>query len=245
MQVFAHRGASGYAPENTLAAIKKAVQLGSMAIEIDVHNVEGQLYVFHDRRLDGISTGTGLIEEVSQAYLATVRVGAEPIPTLWEILAYLQHFDCIVNIELKGMNSLTPFLSLYPNILSKLNFSADKLLISSFNHHFVASVKQQFPQALVAPLIEGIPVDNAALVSQLQAYSLHLSLSFITSDIVIDAHQRGAKVYVYTVDDAADIAYLAKLGVDGIFSNYPDISQQVIEQLSRKAHTLYSSIQVT
>lgn len=228
MRVFAHRGASGYAPENTLAAVKKAIELGITAIEIDVHNVEGELYLFHDRRLDNKSSGTGLIEEVSQDYLASVTVDGEPIPKLWDLLLYLQGSDCLLNIELKGMSSLIPLLNLYPRILTELDFKAEQLLISSFNHHFIAAVKQQYPQALVAPLIEGIPEDDAALVSRLNADSLHLSLSFITAEIVADAHRQGAKVYVYTVDNPQDIQYLMALGVDGIFSNYPDLSQQVI-----------------
>ncbi|QYK01905.1 glycerophosphodiester phosphodiesterase [Shewanella psychrotolerans] len=229
MLVFAHRGASGYAPENTLAAIKKAVELGVTAIEIDVHNVEGELFVFHDRRLDGKSSGTGLIEEVSQTYLASLTVDGEPIPKLWDLLVYLQDFDCLLNIELKGMKSLQPFLNLYPQILTQLNFTPEKLLISSFNHHFIKAVKQQYPQTLVAPLLEGIPVDDAAIVSHVNAYSLHLSLSFITAELVVDAHRRGAKVYVYTVDNPQDIHYLMGLGVDGIFSNYPDLIQQIID----------------
>ncbi|QYJ86745.1 glycerophosphodiester phosphodiesterase [Shewanella mesophila] len=229
MRVFAHRGASGYAPENTLAAIKKAIELGITAIEIDVHNVEGELCVFHDRRLDGKSSGTGLIEEVSQSYLASLNVDGEPIPKLWELLVYLQDFDSLLNIELKGMRSLKPFLNLYPQILTKLNFKPEQLLISSFNHHFIKAVKQQYPHALVAPLLEGIPEDDAAIVSHLEAYSLHLSLSFITAELVADAHRRGAKVYVYTVDNPEDINYLMGLGVDGIFSNYPDLSQQTID----------------
>lgn len=229
MRVFAHRGACGYAPENTLAAIKKAVELGITAIEIDVHNVEGELFVFHDRRLDGKSTGTGLIEEVSKTYLASITVDGEPIPSLWELMVYLQDFEVLLNVELKGMKSLEPFLNLYPQILTKLNFKPEQLLISSFNHHFIKAIKQRYPQALVAPLLEGIPENDAAIVSHLDAYSLHISLNFITTQLIADAHRRGAKVYVYTVDNPQDINYLIGLGVDGIFSNYPDLSQQTID----------------
>ncbi|MCG9697494.1 glycerophosphodiester phosphodiesterase family protein [Shewanella sp. Isolate11] len=233
MQVFAHRGASGYAPENTLAAMKKAIALGITAIELDVHNVEGELYVFHDRRLDGKSSGVGLIESVSQAYLSTINVEGEPIPKLWELLVYLKPYQPVVNIELKGMASLAAFIELYPKVLSQLDYKPQQLIISSFNHGFIREVKQQFPQALVAPLIEGIPDDGAALASRLRAYSLHLSLSFLTQEIIDDAHQRGIKVFVYTVDNPQDIAMLAAMGVDGIFSNYPDKSLQQIKQISQ------------
>ncbi len=232
MQIFAHRGASGYAPENTLAAMIKSIELGIFAIELDVHNVEGELYVFHDRRLDGKSTGTGLIEQVSQTYLDKVRVNGQPIPKLWDLLVYLQEYKPIINIELKGMNSLEAFISLYPKLLTQLHYQPEQLLISSFNHVFIQSVKQHFPYALVAPLIEGIPYNGAILASQLQAYSLHLSLSFLTQEIIDDAHRRGIKVYVYTVDNPQDITMLYSMGIDGIFSNYPDKSRQLINQLN-------------
>ncbi|MCG9755392.1 glycerophosphodiester phosphodiesterase [Shewanella insulae] len=231
MRVYAHRGASGYGAENTLAAIKKSVALGCNAVEIDVHSVEGELYVFHDRRLDGKSTGTGLIEAVTQEYLARVTVDGEPIPKLWELLEYLQPFDALINIELKGLNSIGPFMALYPEILEKLNYRGDQLLISSFHHGFLFALRQAFPDAKLAPLIEGVPEDMAAIVTRLQAFSLHLSVNFVTRELVQDAHARGAKVFVYTVDNRDDIHYLSQMGVDGIFSNFPDVSADCVHQL--------------
>lgn len=231
MRIYAHRGASGYVAENTLAAIKKSVQLGCNAVEIDVHSVEGELYVFHDRRLDGKSSGFGLIEEVSQEYLASVTIDGEPIPKLWDLLVYLQPFNALINIELKGLNSIEPFMALYPKILSQLSYRADQLLISSFHHGFLFTLRQAYPEAVLAPLIEGVPEDLAAIVTRLNAFSLHLSINFVTRDLVEDAHARGAKVFVYTVDNRDDIHYLAQMGVDGIFSNFPDVSADCVHQL--------------
>ncbi|WP_282110192.1 glycerophosphodiester phosphodiesterase [Shewanella algicola] len=225
MLVFAHRGASGYVPENTLAAMDKALELGAKAIEIDVHCVEGELVVFHDRRLEGKSNGYGLIHLSTKADLCKVTVGGESIPSLWEVLTHIDcisNGDCIVNIELKGVGCVEPFIDMYPQLLSSLNFTAQQLLISSFNHLYLAQIKQQLPQVVIAPLLGGIPTDLAKVVSDLHAYSLHLDAAFISQAIVDDAHQRGAKVYVYTVDNAEDINTLKAIGVDGIFSNYPD-----------------------
>lgn len=229
MLIFAHRGASGYQVENTLAAMAKALELGAKAIELDVHNVEGELVVFHDRRLDNKSSGTGVIHTVTKDYLAGINVKGEPIPTLWQILELIAG-RCTVNIELKGINTVQPLVDLYPKVLSELGFTEDQLLISSFNHLYLSDIKRALPQALVAPLLASIPLDGATVVSQLHAYSLHLDVSFISQALVDDAHQRGAKVYVYTVDHSDDIHALKQMGVDGIFSNYPDRAMEALTQ---------------
>jgi glycerophosphoryl diester phosphodiesterase len=111
---------------------------------------------------------------------------------------------------------------MYPRVLNELGFSNQQLLISSFNHLYLSQVKQHLPQVLIAPLLGGIPLDLAQVVTDLQAYSLHLDVAFISQAIVDDAHRRNAKVYVYTVDNSDDIQTLKAMGVDGIFSNYPD-----------------------
>ncbi|WP_108945450.1 glycerophosphodiester phosphodiesterase [Shewanella halifaxensis] len=222
MKIFAHRGASGYVAENSLAAFAKSIELGATAVELDIHLVEDELYVFHDRRLEPKSSGFGLIEMMTKTQIEQLNVDGEPIPTLIQVLQLLRPHNTLVNIELKGLACLEEFIALYPKLLNELNYPADKLLISSFNHPFLAKVKQQFPGALIAPLIEGVPLDLAAVVTQLSAYSIHLGLSFTTQEMVDDAHLRGAKVYVYTVDNLQDIDMLKRMGVDGIFTNYPD-----------------------
>ena len=230
MLVFAHRGASGYAPENTVKAMQLALSLGAKAIELDVHNVDGELMVFHDRRLDNKTNGQGLIHQKSLSELSKITLDGEPIPSLWQILESLSPKP-LVNIELKGVNCLEPFLRIYPKIIEQLEYKAEQLLISSFNHLFLAKVKQVFPNARVAPLVEGIPLGLANVGTELNASSIHLDINFITPEIVADAKKRKLKVYVFTVDHADDIKYLNQLGVDGIFSNFPDKALQVISKL--------------
>lgn len=222
MMIFAHRGASGYLAENSLAAFAKAIELGATAVELDIHLVEDELYVFHDRRLDPKSTGVGLIEQYTKQALSLITIDGEPIPTLVQVLNLLKPHNTLVNIELKGLGCLEAFIDLYPKLISELKYDSSKLLISSFNHPFLACLKQQCPNALVAPLIEGVPLELANVVSQLDAYSIHLGLSFTTQEMVDDAHKRGAKVYVYTVDNLEDLDMLKLMGVDGVFTNYPD-----------------------
>ena len=191
MLIFAHRGASGYQAENTLIAMQAALDLGAKGIELDVHNVEGELVVFHDRSLEGKSTGKGLIKHKTLAELQCFTVKEQPIPTLWQVLS-LVNGQCIVNIELKGDNTTTPLIAMYSDIINKLNFAPEQIIISSFNHPYLAQVKQALPHAYIAPLLGGIPLDLAQSATDLQAYSIHLDLSFINQAIVDDAHQRGA-----------------------------------------------------
>ncbi|SQH75106.1 putative Glycerophosphoryl diester phosphodiesterase [Shewanella benthica] len=229
MIIFSHRGASGYAPENTMAAMKKAIELGAHAIEFDIHNVEGELYVFHDCHLDNKTNGTGLIEEVSRSYLDSLRVEGEPIPTLWQVMNYLNQHNCLVNIELKGMNCLEVFIDTYPKLINQLNFSSEKLIISSFHHGFLEKFRQRFPQALVAPLFRGVAWGSLQTSRRLDAYSLHLSLSCLTQEIVTQAQSRGLKVFIYTVDEASDMAQLQQMGVDGIFTKFPDRAMKALQ----------------
>ncbi|MFQ6371645.1 glycerophosphodiester phosphodiesterase [Shewanella sp. YIC-542] len=233
MLVFAHRGASGYAPENTLKSMLLAQELGADGVELDVHNVQGELLVFHDRQLAHKSDGSGLIHHKSLQEISALRVGGETIPTLRQVLQALAG-RITVNVELKGIGCVAPFLNQYPSYLHELGYQPQQLLISSFNHPYLRQVKQRFPDACVAPLLASIPEDLAYCASALKACALHLDINFISKQLVADAHQRGMKVNVYTVDDIDDIRALQQLGVDGIFSNFPDKARQVLAEPSTR-----------
>ncbi|MCL1124579.1 glycerophosphodiester phosphodiesterase [Shewanella surugensis] len=222
MMIFAHRGASGHAPENTLAAMKKAIALGATAVELDIHNVKGELYVYHDRRLNNAKMHYPLIEQTNIHTIQHTQVEGEAIPSLWQVMDYLKQHPCTVNIELKGLNSLQPFMELYPKLINDLGFKAEQLLISSFHHPFLATFRQSFSQAYLAPIVAGVPLSLAKVATTLGAYSIHLNLNFVTPEMIIDAHNRGIKVFVYTVNDLDDMSHLYQAGVDGIFTNYPD-----------------------
>lgn len=250
MQIFAHRGASGYAPENTLAAMDKALALGIFDLEIDVHACDGELLVFHDRRMEKMSSETGLIHTSPITKVKRAKIQGEPIATLWQLMSYVygqSHGQAKVNIELKGNTCLAPFLALYPRLINEIGYDKSQLLISSFNHPMLAKFASEFPSAIIAPLISGIPLNGAEIVSQLKAYSLNISLDFITHELIQDAHQRGAKVFVYTVDNVDDIHALQCAGVDGIFSNFPDrakaaqlpmdkLSTDELEEIKKRYH---------
>jgi len=216
-----HRGAMGHAPENTLKFIHKALDLGAPCVEIDVYYVDGQLVVFHDNRLDRTTNGTGYVLEQKFNYLRTLDAGeGEKIPTLQEVFEAI-NLRAGVNIELKGPGTAGPVAEFISGV-QEAGWNDDLILVSSFNHRELALLRRLDPGVKIGALSGGLPVDDAAFAESLGAYSVHPFLDFIDGRFVDDAHSRGLRVFVYTVDYPEDIRKMRELGVDGVFTNYPE-----------------------
>lgn len=234
MKVIAHRGASGEYPENTLMACRQAIVQQTDAIEIDVFAVENQLVVIHDHHLERTTNGQGNLYQHTLESLQQLDSGlGEHIPTLWQVLQLVQH-QCKLNIELKGHNTVAPLLHTLEKAEQQLRFNTQDLLISSFNHHLLYDIYQHRPDLKLGALTASIPLDYAHFATELNAYSVHCAVDFVNAAMVQNAKQRGLKVFVYTVDKPDDIHTMLQLGVDGIFTNYPARSRQIISDLSQK-----------
>ncbi|WP_163934319.1 glycerophosphodiester phosphodiesterase family protein [Paraferrimonas sp. SM1919] len=221
MKIIAHRGASGLAPENTLKAMELALQSEACAIEIDVYSSHGQLMVIHDRWLHKRTNGIGQIHQTSLEKLAVLDAGeGQNIPSLRQLLSFIDG-RCDVNIELKGADTAVALIDEIGYAIAHSHFDKSQFLISSFNHHLLQQVHNLDPQLKIGALTAGLPLDYCAFAEQLNAYSVHCDVDFINAAMVTDAHQRGLKIFVYTVDEEEDIKTLQKLNVDGIFSNFP------------------------
>ena len=232
MLIFAHRGASGVEPENTLRAIKTALDANVDGIEIDIHEVDGKLLVIHDRWLHRTTSGTGQIFQHNYEHLRTLDAGqGETIPTLDEVFSLVAG-RCKINLELKGINNISLLYSYIDNAIETTNLIIDDILISSFNHRLLYAINQQRPEFAIGALTACYPLDYAKFAEKLNAYSVHLDVNFISKHFVSDAHQRGLKVFVYTVDEFEDIKTMKALGVDGIFSNFPTRSKSHLVHLS-------------
>jgi len=230
MLIFAHRGASADAPENTLLAIKKALAIGVDGIEVDVHAHGDELVVIHDRWLRRTTDGSGQLRDYSFAQLRRLNAGqGQKIPTLREVIDTIDG-QCLLNIELKGIDDVQPVLRLVELATAQLNFQPHQFLLSSFNYHLLAEIKQRRPAIATGALTASCPLDYAAFARHLQAYSVHIALDVVNADFVADAKRQGLQVYVYTVDQEQDMHTLAQWGVDGVFTNDPD------KALVRRAH---------
>jgi glycerophosphoryl diester phosphodiesterase len=232
MLIFAHRGASGVEPENTLRSIRTALAAEVDGIEIDIHEVDGQLFVIHDRWLHRTTSGHGQIFNYDYQYLRSLDAGGgEVIPTLDEVLKLVAG-KCTINIELKAVKNLTLLFSYIDEAIKTTALLSNDVLFSSFNHRLLHAIKQQRPDFAIGALTACYPLDYAKFAEQLNAYSVHLDVDFISEHFVADAHRRGLKVFVYTVDELEDINAMKHLGVDGIFSNYPTKAKSHIAHLN-------------
>lgn len=221
MKVFAHRGASGNHPENTLRAIKAALDGDCDGIEIDIQSCKDDFVVLHDSWLERTTTGLGKVSSYRFSELASVDAGqGEPIPSLQQVFDLVgQH--CELNIELKHIENLAGLVKLIQHNIALGTISAEQLIISSFNHPMLQQIKHALPTIRIGALTASIPLDYALFAENLGAFSVNVDKDFVDAAFVTDAKQRGLKVFAYTVDKQEDIALMQTLGVDGIFSNYP------------------------
>jgi len=222
----AHRGGPQFAdsslPENSLAAIARALELGVYAVEIDVFQIQGELLVTHDRRLGRVVSGEGIITEQPLSYLREQRLeNGEPIPTLQQVLELVGD-KALLNIEIKGANSVPALKKIMNEYVSSHQGNYEQYIISSFDHQQLFQAMQQLPHIKRAVLIEGIPLDYAACCEPLNAYSFNTHLSFLTPELIQDAQKRGLKNWVYTVNHEDDWKTMMSLGVDAVFTDKPD-----------------------
>jgi glycerophosphoryl diester phosphodiesterase len=211
----------GHAPENTLASFSKAMELGAHCVELDVYFVEDQLVVFHDDHLDRTTNGQGLLMDKSLAFLRSLDAGqGEKIPTLREVCDLLDA-RVGINIELKGPGTAGPVVHFTHSLLSA-GWKPAQILVSSFDHDQLQQCRELDGEMKLGVLFNGPISNHLEFAKKIKATALHPSLQNTDAALVGAAHRGGFKVLVFTVNSDADIARMAKLGVDGIFTNYPD-----------------------
>lgn len=218
-----HRGACGYAPENTLASFEKAVELGVDMIELDVFVcASGELVVIHDHRVDATTNGSGYVDQMSLWSLKNLDAGGgQQIPMLREVFDLVNRRVCI-DIELKAEGTAQAVAELIAEYILLRGWRYEDFIVTSFNHHELRLFKSLVPEVSIGALYTGIPLDYAQCAQKLAADYMVVSSQFINQQFVDDAHARGVQIFVYTVDHPEDISRMKVLGVDGICSNYPD-----------------------
>ena len=218
-----HRGACGYEPENTLLSFKKALELGVDMIELDVYRLQdGHVIVIHDDKVDRTTNGTGYVWNKRYDEIKKLDAGeGEQVPSLEEVLNLINR-KAKVNIELKGEGTAEAVAEIIKAYIKDKGWEMNDFLVSSFNHPELIKLKKRLPQIRIGALITGIPVDYAKFAEDMNAYSVNLCIEFINKEFVEDAHKRGLKVFVWTANELDDIARMQELGVDGLFTNFPD-----------------------
>ncbi len=215
-----HRGARGHEPENTLRSIRRALELGADGVEIDVWFVDGELVVIHDAKLERTTNGRGYVSRKTFAELRALDAGSgERIPTLREVFEAVDR-RAFINIELKGRRTAGPVVALIREFIDRLRWAPDRFLVSSFHRRELKQIVD--PSVRIGMLCaRPTPLWHVS-ARRLGAWSVHPAARHVTVRFVEDAKRRGFKVFVYTVNTAVEIARMRGLGVDGIFTDFPE-----------------------
>jgi glycerophosphoryl diester phosphodiesterase len=215
-----HRGACGHEPENTLRSVRRALELGAHGIEIDVHCAGGELMVIHDAKLERTTNGRGYVARKSFADLRALDAGqGELIPTLREVFETVNR-KAFINIELKGKRTAAPVVALIREFVTNHGWRYEDFMISSFNRGELRAVTD--PKIPIALLLTRPTRLYALSARRVRATAVNPAARFVTARFVEDAHRRGLRVFAYTVNTPAEIARLQRVGVDGVFSDFPE-----------------------
>ena len=220
---YGHRGAMGHAPENTIASIKKALELGVDGIEIDVFKCKtGEIIVFHDKKINNLTNSKGYIEQKTLSEIRALKVnGKEPIPTLDEVLKYIDG-TVNLNIELKGKNTSEGVFYIMKKAIENGRWKADQLFVSSFVWDELRDFKKLTTEFGIAVLTEKNPLDAIPVARELNAFAINPKHSHLTQEIINDIHSEGFEILTWTVNKKNRIEELISWKVDGIITDFPD-----------------------
>lgn len=239
--IFAHRGASSHAPENTLAAFQLAVDHGARALELDVQlTKDKEVVVFHDTHLGRTTNGSGRIKDLTLAEVKRLNAGIsfspgyqnQKVPTLAEVFDLIGR-DILINIELKNLGApLNDLPGRTASVIRACN-AADRVLISSFNSVALARFHREMPgiprgflleTALMANLYSNLP----RLTARMQ--SIHLPYPSLNPFLIAAFKKAGKLVFSYTLNHTKDILSAVKMGIDGFFTDDPGFATRILEQ---------------
>jgi len=228
-KIYAHRGASEHAPENTMAAFQLAMDQHADGIELDAMlSGDGHVVVIHDDTVDRTTNGSGRVREMSIELIQSLDAGSgERIPTLVEVFEQFGG-KFLINIELKNYATIFDALPLKVAKLINTYGLVDSVLISSFNPFNFKRIRRLVPDVTIGLLTQ--PQKAKFWMWRLFKYdALNPHFSDVDETLVKALHSRGLQVNVWTPDDAEEIIRLAALRVDGIITNRPQRARETLE----------------
>lgn len=229
MLAIAHRGASGYAPENTFAAFRKAVAMGASFIETDLQlSRDARFVAIHDPTVNRTTNGQGSVHDMTLGELRRLDAGSwfgsefagERIPTLEEILEFAKKHDVVFYLEMKPSGSWGGEHALISAVRDAGEIA--RTVVISFDPVILASTRRIEPTLMTGLLYEGQipnPLDKAV---EIGARQLAVRGDLVTPRLLREARQRDLQVVCWTVNQPAHMRLLVEAGVDGVISDYPD-----------------------
>ncbi|KAF0822394.1 Glycerophosphoryl diester phosphodiesterase [Cytobacillus firmus] len=235
MDNIAHRGATGYAPENTIAGFDLAVDMKADYIEIDVQrSKDGELVVIHDTTVDRTTNGTGKVGDLTFDFLRSLDAGSwkgeqfagEPIPTFEEILDRY-HGKVGILIELKAPELYPGIEEQVADALKERNLDKpqnEKIIIQSFNFDSMKTMDQLLPKVPIGVLTSNRVDTTAEALKEFSAYAdwFNPSYGIVTKELVNQVHTLGLQIGSWTVRSQEAADFLFEMEVDAIITDYPD-----------------------
>lgn len=218
--VIAHRGASAYEPENSLAAFRAARDLGADAVELDVQTtMDGHFVLYHDPHIGAVTIPEVPLTRVREYRLAN----GEPLPTLAEALGVLDQLTVFVEVKtLPAHRDAALFAEL------DAGPAPEQYHVHGFDHRIIQRLQKQRPRLVYGALSSSYPVDPFGPLAEIGATELWQGEDLIDRALVSGAHERGVRVYAWTVDHASRMRDLQSLGIDGLCTNVPDVARTVV-----------------
>ncbi len=238
-KIWAHRGASAYAPENTIAAFKLALDMGADGVELDVHmSADNKLMVCHDETVNRTSNGTGRIVDMTCQELKKLdfsngmaEYANSRIPTLKEVYGLLRPTDLTVNVEIKS--DVVVYYGIWDELyaLEREMGMQGRILYSSFNHFVLMKLREVDPTAKIGLLYSEGMVDPWVYANHLHADAIHPHyLAALAPGVIAGCKNNGVAVHPWTCNEEKVICELAGAGVEALITNVPDVARRAIDQ---------------
>lgn len=236
-KIWAHRGASAYAPENTLEAFQLAVEQFADGIELDVQlSADGELVVVHDEKLERVSNGKGFVKDHTLKELKSLdfskthpEYGMVTIPTLEEVYDLIKPTELIINVELKtGIFEYEGIEKKCVKLENKMRMNG-RILYSSFNHCSMIRMKRLNEYCKTAFLYSDGWIDVADYAKKWEVDAIHpVFYNIFTPKLLDKCNEYGIDINVWTVDDEKYIKQMADCGVNAMITNKPHFARSVL-----------------
>lgn len=242
MLVIAHRGASGHAPENTLAAFRKAVSLGAAFIETDLQlSRDAHFVAIHDATVNRTTNGQSAVHELTLAELRQLDAGSwfgsefsgERIPTLEEILQFSKKNDVVFYLEMKPSGAWGGEHA----VIAALREAGEiaRAVVISFDPSMVLNLRTIEPTLMTGLLYEGQVENPVERALEIGARQLVARGDLVTPALLEHARKKDLQIVCWTINQPAHMRMLIEAGVAGIMTDYPD---RLIAALKKETETV-------
>lgn len=241
-KVWAHRGASAYAPENTLVAFELAIKQGADGIELDVQLTrDNELVVIHDERIDRVCNYTGYVKDYTLKELKNFNFNKKfpqykkvTIPTLEEVYELIKPTGLTINVELK--NSIIQYEGIEEKLIKLENMMEiqDRIIYSSFNHYSLMKLKKINNNADVGILFSDEFIDIPAYAVKIGVNALHPALYILQiPNFIKDCKEKNLPLHVWTVNEEEHMKMMVDNKIEAIITDKPDLARKIVDMFNK------------